>query len=115
MRIKTTVTKRARHNKWRKMAKGYWGARKSHYRRVHETVMRALAYAYRDRRAKKRTMRGLWIVRISAACKALGTSYSKFIGGLKKKNIGVDRKILADLAVRHPGDFAQLVDLANQE
>ncbi len=115
MRIKTSVTKRARHNKWRKMAKGYWGARKSHYRRVHETVMRALRYAYRDRRAKKRVFRRLWTVRISAACKALGSSYSRFIGGLKKKGVALDRKILAELAVNHPNDFAQLVELANQE
>ncbi len=115
MRIKTSVTKRARHKKWRKMAKGYWGARKSHYRRIHETVMRALRYSYRDRRTRKRMFRRLWIVRIGAACKALGISYSKFIGGLRKKGIGLDRKILAEMAVNHPQDFAQLVELAKQE
>ncbi len=111
MRIKTSVTKRARHKKWRKLAKGFWGARKSHWRRIHETVMRALRYSYRDRRTRKRQFRRLWIVRIAAACKENGIAYSKFIGGLKKKGISLDRKVLADIAVSRPGDFSKLVEM----
>lgn len=114
MRIKSGVTKRARHNKWRKMAKGFWGARKSHYRRVRETLHRAMAYATKHRKARKGDFRRLWTIRINAAARGLGISYSRFISGLKKKNILLDRKILADIAVKNPQDFAQLVELSRE-
>jgi large subunit ribosomal protein L20 len=103
---------RQRRKKVLKQAKGYWGGRRRLYRTAAETVLRALAFAHRDRRAKKREFRSLWILRINAACRALGLPYSSFISGLKKAGIGLDRKVLADLAVSDPAAFARLVETA---
>ncbi len=103
---------RQRRKKVLKQAKGYWGGRRRLYRTAAETVTRALAFAYRDRRAKKREFRSLWILRINAGCRALGLSYSAFMNGLKKAGIPLDRKILAELAVTDPAAFARLVETA---
>jgi large subunit ribosomal protein L20 len=106
---------RQRRNKVLKQAKGYWGGRHRLYRPAAETVVRALAFAYRDRRAKKREFRALWIVRINAGCRALGLPYSTFMSGLKKAGITLDRKILAELAVDDPAAFARLVETARAQ
>lgn len=103
---------RQRRKKVLKQAKGYWGGRRRLYKTAAETVTRALAFAYRDRRAKKREFRALWIVRINAGCRALGLPYSTFMNGLKKAGITLDRKILAELAVTDPAAFARLVETA---
>lgn len=101
-----------RRKKVLKQAKGYWGGRRRLYKSANETVLRALAFAYRDRRAKKRDFRSLWILRINAACRALDLPYSKFVSGLKKAGISLDRKVLADLAAADPAAFARLVETA---
>jgi large subunit ribosomal protein L20 len=103
---------RQRRKKVLKQAKGYWGGRRRLYKSAAETVLRALAFAYRDRRAKKRDFRSLWILRINAACRALGLPYSAFMSGLKKAGVSLDRKALADLAVSDPTAFARLVETA---
>ena len=95
-----------------KQAKGYWGRRKKNIRRAKETLIRALAYAYRDRRQKKRDFRRLWIVRINAAVRPFGLSYSKFIAALKKAEIDLDRKSLSELAIRDPEGFKAVVETA---
>ena len=112
MRVKRGVAAHRRHKKYLKMAKGYIGAGSRLYRTARERVERALCFAFRDRKQKKRDFRRLWIVRISAACEMNGTSYSRFMGGLKKASVGLDRKILADLAVRNPEAFSKLVAVA---
>ena len=109
-RVKRGVTARARHKKILALAKGYRGRRKNVYRVAKQAVMKAGQYAYRDRRAKKREFRRLWIARINAASRALGLTYSRFMAGLKKAQIEVDRKVLADLAVNDPAGFASIVD-----
>ncbi|MGH7319048.1 MAG: 50S ribosomal protein L20 [Candidatus Rokuibacteriota bacterium] len=111
-RVKGGSKTRQRRKKVLKQAKGYWGGRRRLYRPAAETVTRALAFAYRDRRARKRQFRSLWILRINAGCRALGLSYSAFMNGLRKAGIGLDRKILAELAVSDPGAFARLVETA---
>jgi len=103
---------RRRRNKVLKMAKGYRGGKHRLYRTATEAVDRALCFAYRDRRTKKRNFRRLWISRISAAAKLHGTSYSKFINGLKKATVEIDRKILADLAVTDPAGFTAVTTIA---
>lgn len=105
---------RARRKKMLKMASGYFGARGSQYQKAKEAVTHALKYAYRDRRVRKRDFRSLWIVRINAATRAVGMSYSRFIEGLTKANVSVDRKIMADLAVKDPTAFSKLVEIARQ-
>ena len=105
---------RQRRKKVLKQAKGYWGGRRRLYRAAAETVTRALAFAYRDRRAKKREFRALWIIRINAGCRALGLSYSAFMNGLKKAGVTLDRKILAELAVNEPETFAALAASAKE-
>ena len=95
-----------------KLAKGYRGARSKLFRSATEAVDRALNYAFRDRRVKKRDFRALWITRINAASRLSGLSYSKFIHGLKLANVGIDRKVLADLAVSDPKGFAEIASLA---
>jgi large subunit ribosomal protein L20 len=95
-----------------KLAKGYRGARSKLFRSATEAVDRALNYAFRDRRVKKRDFRSLWITRINAASRLNGLSYSKFIFGLKKANVQIDRKVLADIAVSDPTGFSQIADLA---
>ncbi len=114
-RTKGGFKTRRRHKKLIKMAKGYWGQRKNVFRRAKETVERALVYAYRDRRQKKRDFRRLWQVRINAAARLNGLSYSKFMGGLKKAGIELDRKVLANLAITEPETFAKLVELAKAQ
>ena len=109
-RVKRGPRKRIRRTKIRKLAKGYWGARSHNYRTAKEAVERGLQYAYRDRRNRKRDFRRLWIVRIKAAAESNGMSYSHFIHGLKKSNIALDRKILADIAVNSPQTFLRIVE-----
>jgi large subunit ribosomal protein L20 len=111
-RVKRGVTARARHKKVLKLAKGYYGARSRVYRVAKQAVIKAGQYAYRDRRAKKRQFRQLWIVRINAAARQNGLSYSRFIDGLKKASVEIDRKILADIAVYDQKGFAALVEKA---
>ena len=104
-RVKRGVTARARHKKVLVQAKGYRGRRKNVYRIAKQAVMKAGQYQYRDRRQRKRQFRSLWIARINAAARELGMKYSTFMNGLKKANIEVDRKVLADLAVHEPEAF----------
>jgi len=104
---------RRRRNKILKLASGFIGGKSRLYRSAVEAVDRALVYAYRDRRAKKRDFRKLWIVRIGAAAKMNGTSYSKMMGGLKKANVELDRKVLANMAILDPNAFAQVAKLAS--
>jgi large subunit ribosomal protein L20 len=109
-RVKRGVTARARHKKVLDLAKGYRGRRGNVYRIAKQAVMRAGQYAYRDRRNKKRVFRALWITRINAATRELGVTYSVFMNGLKKANIGLDRKVLADMAVTDKPAFAAIVN-----
>jgi large subunit ribosomal protein L20 len=111
-RAKGGAKTRQRRKKVLKKAKGYFGGRRKLYRTAKETVLRAGAFAYRDRRRKKRQARGIWIVRINAACRELGLSYSTFMSGLKKAGILLDRKILAELAMNDPAAFAKLAEHA---
>lgn len=112
MRIKRGVTSRRRKKRMLKLAKGYWGRRKNNFRRAKETILRALAYSYRDRKQRKRDFRKLWIVRINAAIRPFGISYSKFINALKKSDIELDRKSLSELAIRDPEGFKTVVETA---
>ncbi|MBG0775292.1 MAG: 50S ribosomal protein L20 [Desulfovibrionaceae bacterium] len=112
MRVKRGKTAHRRHKKYLKMAKGYRGGRSVLYRTARETVERALCYAYRDRKARKREFRKLWIIRINAAARLSGLPYGKFIHGLSLAGVDLNRKVLADLAVRDKEGFAKLVELA---
>jgi large subunit ribosomal protein L20 len=105
-----SVATRKKKKKILKSAKGYWGDRSKQYQQAKRTLVHALRYAYRDRRNKKREFRSLWIARINAACREIGISYSVFMNGLKKSKIALDRKILADLAVRDNLAFKKLVE-----
>lgn len=109
MRVKGPSS-RKRRKKILKLAKGYRGMRHTSYRRAKEAVMKALYYEYRDRRQRKRQFRRLWIARINAAVRPYGLSYSRFINGLKRAGIELDRKVLADMAVRDPEGFSKVVD-----
>tara|TARA_B100000315_G_C14189910_1_gene412842 strand:- start:213 stop:554 length:342 start_codon:yes stop_codon:yes gene_type:complete len=109
MRVKTSVARKKRKNRLLKQTKGFWGQRKNVFRRSKETLFRAMAYSYRDRKTKKRILRSLWIMRINAALRKEGLSYSKFIHSLKLNNVELDRKILADLAMNHPDQFKKLI------
>lgn len=111
-RVKRGVTAHARHKKVLEQAKGYRGRRKNVYRIAKEAVMKAGQYAYRDRRQRKRQFRALWVVRINAAARELGLTYSSLMNGLKKAAIEVDRKVLADLAVFDKPAFAKIADQA---
>ncbi len=111
-RVKRGVTTHARHKKVLKAAKGFYGRRKNTIRIARQAVEKAGQYAYRDRRTKKRNFRALWIQRINAAARELGLTYGRFIDGLNKAGIEVDRKILADLAVHEPESFKALVERA---
>ena len=110
--VKTGVVRRRRHKKVLKLARGFFSARHKHFRKAKEQLERSLVYAYRDRRQKKRDFRRLWIVRINAACRLNDISYSRFINGLNKANIELDRKILADLAMNDAKAFAALAKQA---
>jgi large subunit ribosomal protein L20 len=109
-RVKRGVTAHARHKKILALAKGYRGRRKNVFRIAKQAVMKAGQYAYRDRRTRKRVFRQLWIARINAASRGLGVTYSKFMAGLKKANIEIDRKVLSDMAIHDPAGFASIVD-----
>jgi large subunit ribosomal protein L20 len=111
-RVKRGVTARARHKKVLKQAKGYYGARSRVYRVAKQAVIKAGQYAYRDRRQRKRQFRALWIVRINAAAREFGLSYSRFMAGLSKASVSIDRKVLADIAVHDKEAFAELAKLA---
>ena len=111
-RVKKGVTAHARHKKILKLARGYRGTRSRLFKKANETVMKALYYARRDRRAKKREFRQLWIARINAAARINGLTYSRFIAGLAKAGVEVNRKMLADLAVNDAAAFAKLVEVA---
>ncbi len=112
MRVKTGVVRRRRHKKILKLARGFFSGRRKHFRKAKEQLERSLVYAYRDRKQKKRDFRKLWITRINAACRLNGMSYSKFIHGLNKAGIELDRKILADLAMNDADAFAKVVEAA---
>lgn len=111
-RVKGAMMTRKRRKKILKLAKGYFGAKSKQFRTANEAVMKSLTYAYVGRKLKKRDFRSLWITRISAACSQNGINYSRFINGLKKANISLNRKVLADLAVSDPATFASLVEKA---
>jgi large subunit ribosomal protein L20 len=114
-RAKGGVKTRRRHKKVLKKAKGYVGGRRKLYRSANETVLRAGAFAYRHRKQKKRLARSLWIIRINAACRLAGLSYSRFMNGLKKAGILLDRKVLAELAVADPKAFAKLAETSKAQ
>jgi large subunit ribosomal protein L20 len=109
-KVKHSVATRKRKKKVLKQAKGFWGDRSKQYQQAKRELMHALKYAYRDRKNKKREFRSLWIARINAACRQAGISYSAFMSGLKKANISLDRKILADLAARDNAVFNKIVE-----
>lgn len=111
-RIKRGVTTRRRHKKILKLAKGYWGRRSKTFKAANEAVMKALWYSYRDRRTRKRNFRRLWIARINAAARNNGISYSRFMNGLKKGGVEINRKMLADLAISDKPAFEKLVEVA---
>ena len=113
-RVKTGTNRRRRHKKILKMAKGNYGTRSKLYRRANEAMLKSLWYEYRDRRTRKRDLRRLWITRINAASRINGLTYSRLIYGLKEAKINLNRKILADMAVRHPEAFAQVVEKAKK-
>ena len=112
MRVKKGFKARRRRNRVLKLAKGFRGRRKNCYKRANQAVERALNYSTRDRRQKRRDFRSLWIVRINAAARQNGTTYSKLVSGMKKAGVALDRKILAELALTLPGDFAAVVKAA---
>lgn len=115
MRVKRGLAAHRRHKRYLEQAKGYRAGRHKLYRTAREAVERALCYAYRDRKVRKREFRKLWILRINAAARLSGLSYSRFMNGLSKAGIVLDRKVLADLAVRQKEDFAKLVDVAKAQ
>lgn len=111
-RAKTGTVRRAKHKKILKRAKGFWGLRSKSFRVAQQTLLNAADYSYRDRRDKKTFFRRLWIARINAAARQEGLSYSRFISGLRRSGVELDRKVLADLAVREPDAFRSLVEVA---
>jgi large subunit ribosomal protein L20 len=113
-RVKGGYTTRRRHKKILKMTKGQWGTKHRLFKRANEAMMKSQWYAYRDRRQRRRDLRRLWITRINAAARLNGMPYSKLIHGLKQANVELDRKVLADLAVRDADTFAAIVDMAKQ-
>ena len=111
-RVKRGVTAHQRHKKVLQLTKGHKATKHALYRRAHESMLKSLSYAYRDRKARKGEFRSLWIIRINAAARVHGLSYSRFMLGLRKAGVEIDRKILADMAVRESDAFAQLVETA---
>src|SRR6478672_10475255 len=111
-RVKRSVHARKKRRKVLHQAKGYWGLKSKTYTRAKEQVEHSLTYAYRDRKVRKRTMRSLWIIRINAAARQEGLSYSQFVAGLKKAEIELDRKVLADMAVSDPAGFKAVAEKA---
>ncbi len=114
-RVKGGPHTRRRHKKVLKLTKGHRGTKHRLYRRAHESMLKALSYAYRHRRERKRDFRRLWITRINAAAREHGLSYSQFIGRLKEAGVEINRKMLADLAISDPAAFSELVELAKQQ
>jgi large subunit ribosomal protein L20 len=113
-RARSARITRRRHKKILKLAKGYWGGKSRLFRPANEAVMRALRYAWRDRRRRKRDFRRLWVVRIGAAARERGMTYSAFMGGLRKAGVRLNRKVLAEMAMNEPHFFARLVELARR-
>ena len=113
-RVKTARTTRARHKKVLKQAKGYYGANSYRFRNANQAVLKSLTYAYVGRKDKKSNFRKLWITRINAAARINGTTYSKLIAGLKKANVEINRKMLADLAVNDEKAFAEIAEIAKK-
>jgi len=111
-RVKHSISTRKRKHRVLKAAKGQWGDRSRRYRIAKETIARALRFATRDRKVRKREFRSLWIVRMNAACREIGTTYSGLVSGLKKAKIALDRKMLADIAVNDPATFKKIVEAA---
>ena len=109
MRVKTSVASKKRKKRLLKQTKGCWGQRKNVFKRAKQNLLRGMAFSYRDRRVKKRTNRALWIIRINAALREEGVTYSKFIHSLKSKNIELDRKVLSELAMNSPEKFKKLI------
>lgn len=114
-RVKGGYTTRQRRKKVLKLAKGYYGSKHTLYKTANEQVMRSLRYSYRDRKQRKRDFRKLWITRINAAARTEGLSYSRFMNGLARAGVEVNRKMLADLAVNNPAAFSKLVEVAKKE
>ncbi len=114
-KIKHSVATKRRKKRVLKKAKGFWGDRSKQYQQARRALMHALVYAYRDRHNKKREFRRLWVVRINAACRQAGMTYSQFMSGLKKSKVALDRKILADLAIRDSVAFEKLLELAKKK
>jgi large subunit ribosomal protein L20 len=112
VRVKGGTRRHYRHRKMVRQTKGYWGTRHIYFRRANEAWMKAQAYAYRDRRTRRRDLRRLWIARINAAARVNGLSYNTFVHGLKQAGVELDRKVLADIAVRDANAFAQLAEVA---
>jgi len=113
-RIKRAVTTRARRKRILKLAKGYWGSKSKHFKMANQAVMKSLTYAYVGRKLKKRDFRRLWITRISAACKANGMNYSRFMHGMKLAGIDLNRKMLSEMAIHEPDAFTKLADTAKK-
>ena len=113
-RVKRALNAKKRHKKVLKQAKGYYGSKSLLFKTANQAVMKSLQYAYIWRKRRKRDFRKLWIARINAAARANGTSYSKLMGNLKKANIDINRKMLAEIAVSNPEEFTKLVEIANQ-
>ncbi|MCK5014617.1 MAG: 50S ribosomal protein L20 [Candidatus Omnitrophica bacterium] len=114
VRVRSAVTAQKRKKRVLKKAKGQFGHRSTRYRQAKRSVIKGLTYAYRDRKVKKREFRRLWIIRINAACQESGLTYSRFMNGLKKANIDIDRKVLSELAVTSPAAFKKLVKLSKE-
>ena len=114
-RVKRGVTSKRRHNRILRQAKGYYGGRSNLIKTAREAVEKGWKYAYRDRKVRKRTFRALWIARINAAARENGLSYSRFMNGLKKADVEIDRKVLAQLAISDPKAFADLAELAKAQ
>ena len=114
MRVKGGFVTQRRHKKIIKMTKGQWGTRSKLFRRANEAMMKSYWYAYRDRRVRRREFRRLWIARINAAARQNDINYSRFMHGLKKANVELDRKVLADIAVRDAASFAELANIAKE-
>ena len=113
-RVKSAITTRARHKKVLKQAKGYYGAKHYRFRNANQAVLKSLSYAYVGRKDRKSDFRKLWITRINAAARLNGTTYSKLIAGLKKANVTINRKMLADLAVNDPKAFTEIAEIAKK-
>ena len=114
VRVRSAVSAQKRKKRVLKKAKGQFGHRSTRYRQAKRSVIKGLTYAYRDRKVKKREFKRLWIIRISAACQEEGTTYSRFMNGLKKANIDIDRKVLSELAISSPAAFKKLVKLSKE-